>query len=97
MLSECWYKVLNASKSGPSDRLMPNGSSVPIANSARPQTRAAVTAVPILLQRGQSYAVGVISCEHKDGSEQQGSQNCANQAVSERYEIGDERRNERES
>jgi hypothetical protein len=56
-----------------------------------------LSAFSILLQRGQGYAVGIIGCEHKDGSEQQSGQNCASQTVPKRYEIGDERRDKREA
>jgi len=41
--------------------------------------------------------MGIIGCEHKDGSEQQGGQNCANETVPKHYEISDERRDEREA
>jgi hypothetical protein len=41
--------------------------------------------------------VGIIGWEHKDGSEQQGSQNSANETVPKRYAISDERRDEREA
>jgi len=36
---------------------------------------------PVLIQGGQSYAMGVIGCEHKGSSEQHSSQNCASQTV----------------